>query len=63
MSEMTAARKGLPSWAVATIALVVLGWLAAAWYLWRTQVPGDLKLPNLSARELFDAKVLEETVS
>jgi STE24 endopeptidase len=46
---------------VATIALVVLGWLAAAWYLWRTQVPGDLKLPNLSARELFDANVLEET--
>jgi STE24 endopeptidase len=46
---------------VATIALVVLGWLAAAWYLWRTQVPGDLTLPNLSAREFFDAKVLEET--
>jgi STE24 endopeptidase len=46
---------------VATIALVVLGWLTAAWYLWRTQVPGDLKLPNLSAREFFDAKVLEET--
>jgi STE24 endopeptidase len=61
MSEMTAARKGLPSWAVATIALVVLGWLAAAWYLWRTQVPGDLKLPNLSAGEFFDADVLEET--
>jgi len=46
---------------VATIALVVLGWLAAAWYLWRTQVPGDLKLPNLSARGFFDANVLEET--
>lgn len=46
---------------MATIALVVLGWLAAAWYLWRTQVPGDLTLPNLSAREFFDAKLLEET--
>ncbi len=46
---------------MATIALVVLGWLAAAWYLWRTQVPGDLQLPNLSAREFFDAKLLEET--
>ena len=46
---------------MATIALVVLGWLAAAWYLWRTQVPGDLMLPNLSAREFFDAKLLEKT--
>ena len=58
MSEMTAARNGLPRWAVATIALVVLGWLASAWYLWRTQVPGDLNLPNLSAQEFFDAKLL-----
>jgi STE24 endopeptidase len=46
---------------VATIALVVLGWLAAAWYLWRTQVPGDLNSPNLAAQEFFDAKLLEET--
>ena len=46
---------------MATIALVVLGWLASAWYLWRTQVPGDLNLPNLSAQEFFDAKLLEET--
>jgi STE24 endopeptidase len=46
---------------VATIALVVLGWLASAWYLWRTQVPGDLNSPNLSAQEFFDAKLLEKT--
>ncbi len=46
---------------MATIALVVLGWLASAWYLWRTQVPGDLTLPNISAGEFFDAKLLEET--
>ena len=46
---------------MATIALVVLGWLASAWYLWRTQVPGDLSLPNLAAREFFDAELLEET--
>lgn len=46
---------------MATIALVVLGWLASAWYLWRTQVPGDLSSPNLSAQEFFDAKLLEET--
>jgi STE24 endopeptidase len=46
---------------VATIALVVLGWLASAWYLWRTQVPGDLTSPNLAPREFFDAKLLEET--
>jgi STE24 endopeptidase len=46
---------------VATIALVVLGWLAAAWRLWRTQVPGDLKLPSLAPREFFDAKLLAET--
>lgn len=46
---------------MATIALVVLGWLAAAWYLWRTQVPGDLTLPNVPASQFFDAKLLEET--
>ena len=45
---------------MATIALVVLGWLASAWYLWRTQVPRP-NLPNLSAQEFFDAELLEET--
>ncbi len=46
---------------MATIALVALGWLLAAWFLWRTQVPSDLNVPNLAPRELFDAKLLEET--
>jgi STE24 endopeptidase len=62
MSEMTATRKGgLPAWGVATIILVVVGWLAAAWYLWQTNVPDDLDLPNLEPRAFFAQDVLEET--
>jgi STE24 endopeptidase len=61
MSEMTAARTGIPRWALATIILLIIGWLAAAWYLWRTKVPGDLELPNLRPREFFSPQLLEET--
>jgi STE24 endopeptidase len=45
---------------VATIIVVVAGWLAAAWYLWQTKVPDDLALPNLSSRTFFDERVLDE---
>ena len=46
---------------MATIILAVVGWLAAAWYLWQTKVPDGLELPNLNAGEFFDERVLEET--
>ena len=39
----------------------MLGWVAAAWYLWRTEVPGGLDSPTLSPREFFSPQVLEET--
>jgi STE24 endopeptidase len=59
---MTATRKGgLPAWGVATIILVVAGWLVGAWYLWQTTVPDDLELPTLNPRTLFAEDVLEET--
>jgi STE24 endopeptidase len=58
---MAATRKGgIPTWGVATIILAVAGWLAAAWYLWQTQVPDGLELPSLRAREFFDQRVLDE---
>ena len=61
MSEMTATRKGgIPTWGVATIIAVLVGWLAAGWYLWETRVPDDLVLPNLSQTAFFGEDVLEE---
>jgi STE24 endopeptidase len=58
---MAATRKrGIPAWGVATIALLVLGWFAAAWYLWQTDVPGDIEPRSLSPREFFSARVLDE---
>jgi STE24 endopeptidase len=62
MSEIAATRKGgIPVWGVATIILAVAGWLAAAWYLWQTQVPDSLALPDLSPSQFFDETALEET--
>lgn len=29
------------------------GWAVAAWLLWRTRVPGDLRLPHLRASDYF----------
>src|SRR5216117_1951014 len=48
MSEMTAMR------IVVSATLTVL-WLAAAWLLWRTEVPEDLHTPALSAATVFGA--------
>jgi STE24 endopeptidase len=52
MSEMTATR------IVGAATLVV--WIAAAALLWRTEVPGDLRLPDVKAAELFPAEHVEE---
>jgi STE24 endopeptidase len=46
MSEMTATRMTVG-------ATVTAAWLLAAWWLWRTEVPGDLPLPSLSADRVF----------
>src|ERR671935_1574998 len=51
MSEMTASRK---------LAVIVAGcamWIAAAWFLWRTRLPG-LRLPHVDPRTLFSAREL-----
>lgn len=36
------------------------GWAAAAWYLWRTEVPAGLDLPALDPARFFRAPVLDE---
>jgi STE24 endopeptidase len=53
---MTATRKTL-----ATITVLAIPWLVAAWFLWDTTVPSDLRLPDLNARDYFSAAHLEET--
>jgi STE24 endopeptidase len=55
-SEMTATRKTL-----ATITALAIPWLVAAWFLWNTDVPSDLRLPDLSPRDYFTAAQLDET--
>jgi STE24 endopeptidase len=34
-------------------------WLAAAFVLWRTSVPGDLRLPDVEARDVFSAGFID----
>jgi Zn-dependent protease with chaperone function len=41
-----------------TLFLLVLGWLAAAWLLTRTTIPGNLHEPHVSAAAEFPARVL-----
>ena len=38
--------------------MLVLGWLAAAWLLTRTTIPGNLREPHVSAAAEFPARVL-----
>ena len=47
---------------VAAVALAVIGaaWVLGAAQLWDTTVPGDLKTPDLDARDVFPAQALEE---
>jgi STE24 endopeptidase len=41
-----------------TLVVLVLGWLAAAWLLTRTTIPGNLHEPHVSAAAEFPARVL-----
>jgi Zn-dependent protease with chaperone function len=41
-----------------TLVVLVLGWLAAAWLLTRTTIPGNLHEPHVSATAEFPARVL-----
>src|SRR5688500_11278087 len=55
MSEMTATRTVLR---LATLVVLAVGWAFAARALWATEVPGDLDLPRVSARDEFGAAEL-----
>ena len=41
--------------------MAVALWLVAAYLLWSTDVPDDLKLPSVDETHLFDAALLDET--
>ena len=43
------------SLAFALLALAAAAWAAAAWYLWQTDVPSGLELPDLEPSRYFDA--------
>jgi STE24 endopeptidase len=45
--------------AIAGIAAAA-AWAVAAWLLWRTRVPGDLRVPHLRARDYFSASELRQ---
>ncbi|HEY7017082.1 MAG TPA: M48 family metalloprotease [Gaiellaceae bacterium] len=45
----------------ATLVALAVGWVAAAWYLTRTTIPGDLKLPHVDAHSVFPASVLHRS--
>jgi STE24 endopeptidase len=44
-----------------TLVLLAAGWAVAAWLLWQTSVPGDLRTPHVSAGEEFTPAVLHRT--
>jgi Zn-dependent protease with chaperone function len=43
---------------VATLAAAVAAWILASAMLWRTRVPGDLRLPSLDERSIFGAQLV-----
>ena len=45
----------------ATLVGLVAAWLAAAWLLTRTTIPGDLHLPHVDAARVFPADILHRT--
>lgn len=62
-SEAANRAAGISRTARSTLFLLPLaaGWAAAAWYLWRTEVPSGLDLPDLDPSRFFGAGELDET--
>jgi STE24 endopeptidase len=44
-----------------TVIVLASGWIAAAWYLTRTTIPGDLHLPHVAASAEFPRALLRRT--
>ena len=59
MSEMTPTRMAQLI-RVAALLLAGIAWVALASWLWRTRVPDGLSLPDVDARTVFGARVVEE---
>lgn len=60
MSEMAAMRKRGLWIGIATVLIAASVWSAAAWFLWKTTVPSDLRLPDLRPRDYFTSAELEK---
>src|SRR3954470_13212668 len=48
---------------IATIAAALALWTVAAWLLWRTHVPGGLRLPHLDAAQVFGPRLVRRAGS
>jgi STE24 endopeptidase len=57
MSEMTATRLAKAS----TLVVLAVGWVAAAWFLWQTSVPENLRLPHVDVHREFGASILRRS--
>jgi STE24 endopeptidase len=46
---------------LSTLVALLVGWLAAAWFLTRTTIPGDLRLPHVDAATEFSRSILHRS--
>ena len=46
---------------ISTLVALVVGWLAAAWFLTRTTIPGELPLPHVDAGKEFSRSILHRS--
>jgi STE24 endopeptidase len=46
---------------ISTLVALLVGWLAAAWFLARTTIPGDLQLPHVDAGKEFSRSILHRS--
>jgi STE24 endopeptidase len=46
---------------LSTLVALLVGWLAAAWFLTRTTIPGDLRLPHVDAGTEFSRSILHRS--
>jgi STE24 endopeptidase len=58
MSEMTATRTRSLWIGIATVLIVAAAWGTSAWFLWKTTIPSNLRVPNLDAKDYFTAAEL-----